>query len=127
MEKFFVVARVNGAEYLSKVEAESASQAEHIVLDRGIYGACEYGCDACMAYDAKAMKTDCFIGAAMFAEPVSIDVLMQKIDENNERITKKAKIMKAMEEKRKAIKEAMKLIEEAKSYLETAQQELKEL
>ena len=89
MTKFYIIARVNGKEYMTKVLADSANQAEHMALDRGIRGVHEYGCDACMAYDAEMMKTDTFIGAALWAEPVSVNDLMEIIDVNNERIMKR--------------------------------------
>lgn len=127
MTKFYIIARVNGTEYLTKIEAETACQAEHIALDRGIYNAGEYGCDACMAYDAKAMKTDTFIGAAMWAEPISVDGLMQKIDENNARLTAKAARLESIRVKEAAIKAAEESIKSLREQIEAAKAELKNL
>lgn len=107
--KYMIIARVNGIEYLTKVDAESALQAEHIALDRGVYAAGQYGCDACMAYDAKSMKTDCFIGASLWAEPISLEGLMDKIDQNNRRLQEKASRAQLI----KDIKAAIKLQQEA--------------
>ena len=125
MKNFYVVARVNGVEYLTKASAETAYMAEHMFLDAGICGKHEYGCDACMAYDEKAMKTDTFIGAALHSEPISMYELMMKIEKNNNRIKAKddaeeeyinqqkrvAEIKKQLEEAEKALIEARKAFE----------------
>lgn len=124
MKVFYIIARVNNQDYLTKVIAESAYRAEHIILDEGICGKHEYGCDACMAYDADAMKTDSFIGAALGAQPISFDGLMQKIDENNARIKARDAAEERINLQQKRIKELQKQMEEAEAALEEARKAL---
>lgn len=117
MKNFYVVARVNGVEYLTKASAESACMAEHMFLDAGICGKHEYGCDACMAYDANAMKTDAFIGAALHSEPISMYELMMKIEENNNRIKAKDAAEEEYINQQKRVSEIKKQLEEAENAL----------
>lgn len=117
MKNFYVVARVNGVEYLTKVSAETACMAEHMFLDAGICGKHEYGCDACMAYDAKAMKTDAFIGAALHSEPISLNELMQKIEQNNSRIKAKDAAEEEYNIQQKRVEEIKKQLDEAEKAL----------
>lgn len=60
--------------FMVRIEVEgSALAAEHYFLDnyKGVWGA--------MAYDQKAMKTDCFIGAMLHDELTSVDSLEEKL------------------------------------------------
>lgn len=114
MKSFYIIARVAGKDYLSKVSAETVLSAEHMILDAGICGKHEYGCDACMAYGANAMKTDTFIGAALHAEPVSLCDLMEK---NNARI-------KAKDDAENAYILKQKMVEEIRRQMEIAEKEL---
>ena len=70
-----------------------------------------------MAYDANAMKTDAFIGAALHAEPVSLCDLMEKIEENNARI-------KAKDDAENAYILKQKMVEEIRRQMEIAEKEL---
>lgn len=117
MKSFYIIARVKEMDYLTKVSAETALSAEHMILDAGICGKHEFGCDACMAYDANAMKTDAFIGAALYAEPVSLCELMEKIEENNDRI-------KAKDDAENAYILKQKMVEEIRRQMEIAEKEL---
>lgn len=117
MKSFYIIARVAGKDYLSKVSAETELSAEHMILDAGICGKHEYGCDACMAYDANTMKTDAFIGAALHAEPVSLCELMEKIEKNNARI-------KAKDDAENAYILKQKMVEEIRRQMEIAEKEL---
>lgn len=117
MKSFYIIARVKEMDYLTKVSAETELSAEHMVLDAGICGKHEYGCDACMAYGANAMKTDAFIGAALHAEPISLCELMEKIEENNKRI-------KAKDEAENAYILKQKMVEEIRRQMEIAEKEL---
>lgn len=85
---YMIIVKVAGRDYLTNVEADSASAAEHMILDHAICGKHEYGVDAAQAFDAKMMKTDCFIGCAMSAEPIGYLALCDIIDRNNARIQK---------------------------------------
>lgn len=118
MEKrFYIIARVKGVQYITKVSADTACMAEHMALDAGICGKHEYGCDACMAYDEKAMKTDTFIGAALCAEPVSLNELMQKIEQNNSRIKAKDAAEEEYNIQQKRVDEIKKQLDEAEKAL----------
>ena len=117
MKSFYIIARVKEMDYLTKVSAETALSAEHMILDAGICGKHEFGCDACMAYDANAMKTDAFIGAALHAEPVSLCELMEKIEKNNDRI-------KAKDDAENAYILKQKMVEEIRRQMEIAEKEL---
>jgi hypothetical protein len=56
------------AKYLVSIEADSALRAEHAILDYdGIWGA--------LAFDSEAMKTDCFRGACLGCETISMKEL----------------------------------------------------
>lgn len=117
MKSFYIIARVAGKDYLSKVSAETALSAEHMILDAGICGRREYGCEACMSYDADAMKTDAFIGAALHAEPVSLYELMEKIEKNNARIKAKDAAEEEYSLQQKRVAEIKKQLEEAEKAL----------
>lgn len=117
MKSFYIIARVKEMDYLTKVSAETALSAEHMILDAGICGKHEFGCDACMAYDANAMKTDAFIGAALHAEPISLCELMEKIEKNNDRI-------KAKDDAENAYILKQKMVEEIRRQMEIAEKEL---
>lgn len=85
--KYMVIARVNGVDYLTRVEADSNLQAEHIILDEGICGRHEYGVSACTAYNGVDMGTDFFTTVALNADRiVDLDTLFDIIDKNNDRI-----------------------------------------
>ena len=117
MKSFYIIARVKEMDYLTKVSAETALSAEHMILDAGICGKHEFGCDACMAYDANAMKTDAFIGDALHAEPISLCELMENIEKNNDRI-------KAKDDAENAYILKQKMVEEIRRQMEIAEKEL---
>lgn len=89
MKDFMVIATVGGVDYLTKVRANASAGAEHVVLDKGICSRYGYGVTACMAFDAKAMKTDAFIGAALGAQPIAFDDLCKIIDSVNTKLAAK--------------------------------------
>lgn len=117
MENYMVIAKVNGVNYITKVEAISALSAEHKILELGICGKREYSVEACMAYDYKAMKTETFIASALKAEPISLDVLKVKIEVRNFEIRKRDNAEKEIERIQKQIKELEKQLEENKKLL----------
>lgn len=62
------------AKWLVSVEADSALNAEHKLLDyNGVWGA--------LAFDNKMIKTDTFLGAVQGCEMVSMNELIQMINE----------------------------------------------
>lgn len=89
MKTYFVIARVNEIDYLTKVEAESESGAEHVVLKLAYTGKHTYGVTACQAFDCEMMKTECFRASAIASEPISFEALIEVIDKRNMEIEAK--------------------------------------
>lgn len=106
--KYMIIAEVNGKDYLTKVIAESAGNAEHMILDLSICGKHTYGVTACMAFDSELMKTDTFVYSAIDAEPISFEALKEIIDKRNAEIKRKDEAEDAIE----AIKKQMKDLQE---------------
>lgn len=84
INNYMVMARVNGTDYITKVQASNLSHAEHIILDQSYCGKSRNGVEACIAFGADDMKTDAFVGACLGAEPVDYNVLSETIHEYNE-------------------------------------------
>lgn len=80
---YLVIAKVSGVEYLVKVNASSIGGAEHVILDKGIIGACKAAVETCQAFDEKSAKTDYFIGEALRAQTVSFQELETIIGKRN--------------------------------------------
>lgn len=112
--KYMVIAKVRNDYFMTKVEASSQCSAEHFVLDMGHCGHHEYGVEAATAYDAKAMKTDSFIGMALSADPVSLMTLAEIIETNNARIKAKDKAEDRIREIEKQMKTLAEELEAAK-------------
>ncbi|MBR4333968.1 MAG: hypothetical protein IKP72_14920 [Clostridia bacterium] len=99
------------AKFMVRLEIEgSALAAEHYFLDsfKGVWGA--------MAYDQKAMKTDCFIGAMMHDDLTTVEALTSKLDEYNvmyEQLEMTAKRIKTYEEEIEKLTREKEEIEEA--------------
>ena len=108
MKAYMIIATVNGIDYLTKLNAESESSAEHAVLNLSICGKHTYGVTACMAYDDKAMKYDHFIYSALQAKAVSFDELKELIEKRNAEIREKD----AAEERIAQIEKQMKQLKE---------------
>lgn len=107
MEKFFVIANVNGENFMIKLEANSAAGAEHKVFDLGYCGKHEYGVQCAMAFDFDAIKTDTFANMALESEMVSFETLTSIIIDNNNRIKAREEAKRELAEK-KAELEALK-------------------
>ena len=109
-QKYFVIATVNSTTYLTKVCAESTGGAEHKILDLGFRGKHEYGVEGCTAYDAAAMKTDCFRYEALEAEPIDYpkltriiaEIRVQNIEKEIRELTEQLELLRA--EQREALK-----------------------
>lgn len=86
MERYMVIATIDSKDFMCSVDATSAYAAEHMILDLGICGKHKYGVEACMAYDAEAIRTDTFIGAMLSANTVSWAEIVDIIDERNAEI-----------------------------------------
>lgn len=117
MKSFYVTVKVRNTEYLTKVSAETAIMAEHMIIDSGICGKHEYGCESCIAYDADMMKTETFTACAMAAEPISMCELIRKIEENNNRIKAKDAAEEEYINQQKRVEEIKKRLEEAEKAL----------
>ena len=76
-------------------------QAEHYFLDQW---ECVWGANA---YDIKAMKTECFIGAMIHDELISLKELSAKLTEMDERIAAVKKVDEQMADVDRRIKELM--------------------
>ena len=117
MKDFMIIANVNGIDYLTKVQATSNSMAEHTVLDLSYCGRHDYGVTACMAYDAAAMRTDCFIMNALAATPVDFEKLTQIIEARNAEIREHDEAEKRVKQIEKQMKALEKELANAKARL----------
>lgn len=117
MNIYMIIATVNGIDYLTKVNAESESSAEHMVLDLSVCGKHTYGVTACMAYGADAMKYDTFIYNAINANPVSFEMLKEIIEKRNAEILEKDAAEERIRAIEKQMKDLQKQLEEAKAIL----------
>jgi len=115
--KYIVIARVANKEYLTKVEAQSLLSAEHLILDQGICTKFGYGVDGACAYDNKTMKTDCFIGSALSAEPIGYLDLVDIIRRHNENLKEKVAAHDRIIEIEKQMKTLAAELEAAKAIL----------
>ncbi len=103
MKDFMVIATVDGVDYLTKVRANTSAGAEHVVLDKGICTRYGYGVSACMAFDAVAMITDTFAGAALAAQPIAFDDLCKIIESVNAKLAAKDAAERRLKEIEKQI------------------------
>lgn len=112
MKAYMVIAKVNGIDYLTKVNAESESGAEHVILDLGYCGRHAYGVEACQAFDVDMMKTECFRYAAIAAEPVSFLALKEIVDLRNDFIKQKDETEDKIRETKRQIEVLQKQLEQ---------------
>ena len=118
MEKYIVIAKVNGTDYLTRTNAESEINAEHSILNWGRCSKFGYGVEACMAYNFDAMKTETFRGHALNAEPVSLSELKSIIAERNAELIMKEQAESEIEKIEKEIKRLTEKLAEDKKILE---------
>ena len=98
------------AKYLVNIEAESLSNAEHKLLDyNGIWGA--------LAYDNKMIKTDTFLGAVQGCEMVSMNELIEMVNDAQD---KKLVAVKAVE----CYKDAMNKVQELEEMMKAAKEKM---
>lgn len=89
---YMVIAYADGTSYLTRVTADSAMQAEHVILDAGVCGQYgDYAVTSAHAFDRETMRTDTFIGEALDALPVSLEALDEIIEARNEAIREQDK------------------------------------
>lgn len=117
MKAYMIIATVNGIDYLTKLNAESESSAEHAVLNLAICGRHTYGVTACMAYDDKAMKYDQFIYSALQAKAVSYDELKELIEKRNAEIREKDAAEERIAQIEKQMKQLAEELEDARAIL----------
>lgn len=113
MKNYVVICVVSEINFATNIVANSATEAEHIILDLGYTGKHTYGVTACQAYSEAELKTEWFIGSLMSAQMVSYEELTKIIEKRNEvikksdyaekRITEIKKEMKALENEMKAL------------------------
>lgn len=89
---YMVIAYVDGTSYLTRVTADSAMQAEHIILDAGVCGRYDdYTVNSAHAFDRETMRTDTFIGEALGALPIGLEDLDEIIETRNAAIREQDK------------------------------------
>lgn len=118
MEKYMVIAKVNGTDYLTRVNAASEIIAEHLILDWGRCSKFGYGVEACMAYNFEAMQTETFRGHALNAEPVSFSELKTIVAERNAELIMKEQAESEIEKIEKEINRLTERLAENKKILE---------
>ena len=89
---YLVIAYVDGKSYLTRVTADSALRAEHVILDAGICGQYgDYAVNSAHAFDRETMRTDTFVGEALSAQPISLEALGEIVEARNEAIREQDK------------------------------------
>lgn len=105
------------AKYLVSIEADSAPRAEHAILDYdGIWDA--------LAFDSEAMKTDCFRGACLGCETISMKELETLSENYRKAYAEKAAALDARQSANDEVRRLEALLEEAKETLKTANHNL---
>lgn len=89
---YLVIAYVDGKSYLTRVTADSALRAEHVILDAGVCGQYgDYAVTSAHAFDRETMRTDTFIGEALGALPIGLEDLDEIIETRNAAIQEQDK------------------------------------
>lgn len=83
MEKYIVFATIGTKEYATSLYADSAMQAEHLILDQSQATRTKYGVSGAQAFDIEAMKTDTFLGMLKNAKFVSEQEISKIIEARN--------------------------------------------
>lgn len=99
MKKYMVVAHLKDRAYLTAVEADSALQAEHQIIDLGVCGRCEYAVTGAQAFDAEAMRTDTFVGLALGAQPITLEALAPIVEARGIHIREKERLQELLGKK----------------------------
>lgn len=112
-----VITVINNAYYMTNLQAESMSAAEHAILDKGICGKHEYAIVSCMAFDAESMRTETFIACALTSTSISFNDLMGIIEKRNSEIRAKDAAENRIHEIEKQMKALAAELEAAKAIL----------
>lgn len=99
MKRYMVVAHMADKAYLTAVEADSALQAEHRIIDLGVCGRYEHAVLGAHAFDAESMRTDTFVGLALRAQPITLEALTSIVEARNHRIRVKEQLRDQLEKK----------------------------
>lgn len=102
--KYFIIAQVADINFVTSIVADSAINAEHIILNLGYTGKHTYGVTACQAFSEIEVKkggyfTDCLLTSQM----VSYEELTKIIEKRNEVIQKSDYAEKRIAEIKKEI------------------------
>lgn len=104
MLKYFVIAQIADISFVTSISADSAINAEHIILDLGYTGKHTYGVTSALAFSEIEVKkggyfTDCLLTSQM----VSYEELTKIIETRNEVIRKSDYAEKRIAEIKKEI------------------------
>ncbi len=110
-QTFFVIAKVAGNDYLTKVESTSMAGAEHRVLDLGMEVRHRFTVEASQAFGREEAKTFCFVDMAMASTPVTFFELAGII----KRVNEKARAEVEVEEAQKDIERLMRELNEVRA------------
>ena len=113
-----IVGAKNEIQYTTKVNARSALQAEHMVLDEAYVGKHESTVKMCQAFDADGAASEDFIRALMRSEMVSVQELFAIIKDANEEMRQRDNAEETVARCERQIAQLQKQIEEAKRVLE---------
>jgi hypothetical protein len=112
---------------LTKVVADSASAAEHSILNLSISGKHHYGVEACCAYAVESFRTECFLGALIHSEPIKFDDLAVLIKDANARIAYEDMLEAEIVKQRALIADIRRRIESLQEELEDEEDKLEEM
>lgn len=98
MNTYYAIVQVNGTNYITKTDSESAYNAKQKFRDRGFVGRHACSVEACHAFDVEGMKTDTFIGMAMNAMPMPYVSVVGRICKRNREIQNEDRLERLNEE-----------------------------
>lgn len=117
---YMVIAKVNGTDYLTKVEADTLYDAEHVILDEAVTTRFGYGVDGAQAFCWQEMQTECFASMVLHAEPIGYGHLVEIIQDRNNKLKHMCKAFERAEEIKKKVRALEEELQEAKAAYEAA-------
>lgn len=117
MKNYMVHIRINNAEYMTKIIANSNSEAEHYFLDKSYSGRHTYSVEGCQAFAPDELKTDFFIGTLLNSILISSSEICTIISDRNEELRNSDRAEKLISDNKKRIAELQKEIEEAEKQI----------
>lgn len=115
MRKYMVIAHLKDRAYLTAVEADSALQAEHQIIDLSICGRHEY---------AEAMRTDTFVGLALEAQTITLEALAPIIEARGIHIREKERLQELLGKKEAELKQLQAQAQELRDQIMTIKDDL---